>query len=133
LGSYCLINFTDERFDEIDFGLWENLCPEKIMEEESEFLNAWWQSPTKLSPPEGEDFHEFQSRVLQAFKEMVEDNSGKNILIVTESWPIRVILMHILGLPSENLFRLNVDYGCYSKIQIYHEEIGQKGCLIRHG
>ncbi len=123
----------DRNFDEIDFGLWEGLSPEKIMEDEAELLNAWWQSPTKLTPPKGEDFHQFQSRVLNAFKDVTNNNSGKKILIVSDSWTIRVILMHILGLQSENLFRLNVDYACYSQIQIHHDEIGNKGCLIRHG
>ncbi len=123
----------DKSFDEIDFGLWENLSPEKIMEEDAELLNAWWQSPTKHSPPEGEDFHQFQARVLKAFKEIVENNNGKKILIVTDSWPIRIILMHILGLQSEQLFRINVDYACFSKLQIHHDEVGQKGCLISHG
>ena len=123
----------DRSFNEIDFGNWEGLAPEKIMEEEAELLNAWWQSPTKHSPPEGEDFHEFQARVLKAFKEIVENNSGKKILIVTDSWPIRIIMMHILGLQGENLFRINVDYACYSQLQIHHDEVGQKGCLISHG
>ncbi|MGK0270804.1 MAG: alpha-ribazole phosphatase [Cocleimonas sp.] len=123
----------DKSFDEIDFGLWENLSPEKLMEKDAELLNAWWQSPTKYSPPEGEDFHQFQARVLKAFKEIVENNNGKKILIVTDSWPIRIILMHILGLQSEQLFRINVDYACFSQLQIHHDEVGQKGCLISHG
>lgn len=123
----------DRNFDEIDFGLWEGLSPEKIMEEESELLNAWWQSPTKLTPPKGEDFHQFQARVLKAFKTIVENNSGKKILIVSDSWAIRVIIMHILGLHGEQLFRINVDYACLSQIQIHHDEVGEQGCLIRHG
>lgn len=124
---------VDRNFDEIDFGLWEGFSPEQIMEEEAELLNAWWQSPTKLTPPKGEDFHQFQSRVLKAFKEIVENNSGKKILIVSDSWAIRVILMHILGLHGEQLFRINVDYACLSQIQIHHDEVGQQGCLISHG
>lgn len=123
----------DRNFDEIDFGLWENVAPEKIMEEEAELLNTWWQSPTKHSPPKGEDFHQFQARVLKSFKEIVDENQGKKILIVTDSWVIRVIMMNILGLPEEHLFRINVDYACHSQLQIHHDEIGQKGCLIKHG
>jgi len=123
----------DDSFDEIDFGLWEGLAPEKIMKDDGELLNAWWQSPTKNTPPEGEDFHQFQARVLKAFKDIVKNNTGKKILIVTDSWPIRVILMHILGLQGEHLFRINVDYACFSQLQIHHDEVGQKGCLIRHG
>ncbi len=123
----------DKNLDEIDFGLWEGLAPEKIMKEDADLLNAWWQSPIKHTPPEGEDFHQFQARILSAFKEVVENNSGKKILIISDSWAIRVIIMHILGLQCENLFRINVDYACYSQIQIHHDEVGQKGCLIRHG
>ena len=123
----------EKNLDEIDFGDWENTAPEKIMKDDSELLNAWWQSPTKHSPPNGEDFHQFQARVLKAFKDIVDNNQGKRILIVTDSWPIRVIIMHVLGLPEENLFRLNVDYACHSQLEIHHDEIGQKGCLIRHG
>lgn len=123
----------DKDLDEIDFGLWESINPKKIMEDEAELLNAWWQSPTKHSPPKGEDFHQFKARVLKSFKETVDSNNGKKILIVSDSWAIRVIMMHILGLPEEHLFRINVDYACHSQLQIHHEEIGQKGCLIRHG
>ena len=123
----------DRNFDEIDFGLWERLAPEKIMKEDAELLNAWWQAPTKHSPPKGEDFHVFQARVLKAFKETVENNNGKKILIISDSWVIRVILMHVLGLQGEHLFRINVDHACLSKVKIYHEEVGQKGCLISHG
>ena len=120
----------DSSFHEIDFGDWEGLSPEQIMQYDEEFLNSWWQSPTKLTPPNGEDFHQFKSRVLKAFKETVENNRGKKILIVTDAWPIRIIMMHILGLHEEHLFRINVDYACYSQLQIHHDEVGQKGCLI---
>ena len=122
----------DSSFDEIDFGLWESLSPEQILQEDADLLNKWWQSPTKFSPPEGEDFHKFQARVLHAFKDIINNNSGKKILIVTDAWPIRLIIMYILGMHAEHLFRLNVDYGCFSQLQIHHDEVGQKGCLLSH-
>ena len=124
---------VDEKLNEIDFGLWEGLSPDQIMKDENELLNSWWQSPTKNSPPEGEDFHEFQSRVLGYFKLIVENNQGKRILFISDTGPIRLIIMYILGMQDENLFRLNVDYACFSRLHIYHDEVGERGCLIKHG
>ncbi|WP_299873997.1 histidine phosphatase family protein [uncultured Cocleimonas sp.] len=124
---------VDESMNEMDFGLWEGLSPEQIMHEEGELLNSWWQSPTKIVPPEGEDFHVFQARVLAYFKHVVDNNQGKRILFVSDTGPIRLIIMYILGMQDENIFRLNVDYACFSRLHIYHDEVGERGCLIQHG
>ncbi len=124
---------VDKSINEMDFGHWEGMCPEEIMQEEGELLNAWWQSPTKKAPPEGEDFHQFQARVLGHFKKTVENNQGKRILFISDTGPIRLIIMYILGIQDENLFRLNVDYACFSRLHIYHDEVGERGCLIKHG
>ena len=87
----------------------------------------------KYAPPEGEDFHDFQARVLRYFKHIVDNNQGKRILFVSDTGPIRLIIMYILGMQDENLFRLNVDYACFSRLHIYHDEVGERGCLIKHG
>lgn len=118
---------------EIDFGLWEGLSPEEIIKDDADLLHAWWQSPTKVSPPEGEDFHDFQARVLKSLKQIIQDHSGKKILVVTHAGVIRMILMHILGMQEGNLFRLNVDYGSFTKLHAYHDDSGDTWSLIKHG
>ena len=120
-------------FQEIDFGLWEGLSPDKIMKEEAEKLKSWWQSPTRVTPPEGEDFHEFQARILKSLKQLISDNKGKNILLITHAGVIRVILMYVLGMQEENLFRINVDNASFSQIHIYHDKEGNSWSLIKHG
>jgi len=123
----------DKSFQEIDFGLWEGLSPDKIMKNEADNLKAWWQSPTRVTPPEGEDFHEFQARVLKTLKQIVTDNKGQKLLLVTHAGVIRVILMYVLGMQEENLFRLNVDNASFSQIHIYHDKQGDSWSLIKHG
>ena len=123
---------TDERFQEIDFGDWDGVSPQDILEENPDPLNAWWKSPTKVVPPNGEAFLDFRSRVLKAFYEMSESNKGENLLLVTHAGVIRIILMHVLGMQDENLFRLNVDYASISCIRIYSDETGDWGTLISH-
>ncbi len=123
----------NESFQEIDFGLWEGLSPDKIMKKESDKLKAWWQAPTRITPPGGEDFHVFQGRVLKSLKSLIEKNKGDKILLVTHAGVIRVILMHVLGMHEENLFRLNVDSASFSQIHIYHDKQEESWSLIKHG
>jgi broad specificity phosphatase PhoE len=63
---------------------------------------------------------------------MIEKHEGKHILLVTHAGVIRVILMYILGMQEENLFRLNVDYASISTIRMYHDDTGGWGTLISH-
>ncbi len=123
---------TDERFQEIDFGDWDGICPKDILEDEPDTLNAWWKAPTRVVPPNGEAFLDFRSRVLKAFHEIAENNKGNNVLLVTHAGVIRVVLMHVLGMQDENLFRLNVDYASISRIRIYSDETGDWNTLISH-
>lgn len=117
---------------EIDFGDWEDKTLDAIMKEDGGLLNSWWESPAQVTPPNGEDFHDFRSRVLKAFKEILREYKGKNILIITHSGVIRIILMNILGMQDESMFRLSVDYASFSKVRIEHNEFGEQGILLEH-
>ena len=123
----------DKNLQEIDFGSWEGLSPDEVIQDDAELLNAWWQAPTKISPPDGEDFHVFQARVLASFKKLLNENQGQKLLLITDAGVIRIIIMNALGMLDENQFRLNVDFACFSRFHVYHDETGDKACLIKHG
>jgi len=122
----------NEQLKEINFGDWEGHTLEELMKEDANLLNAWWQSPTQITPPGGEDFYDFKARVLKAFKRLLKEYRGKRLLIVTHSGVIRIILMSVLGMQDSNLFRLNVDYASYSKIIIDNDDFSGLGTLIEH-
>lgn len=122
-----------DNLQEIDFGDWEGQSPNELLETDNERLKCWWTSPTKTTPPQGEDFHDFRARVLKTLKQITAEHQNKRILLVTHAGVIRVILMYILGMQEENLFRLNVDYAALSTIRMYHDETGTWGTLISHG
>ena len=122
-----------DTLEEINFGEWEGKSLDELLKDNDETLKRWWDSPTKQTPPEGEDFHDFRARVLKTLKQISEEYKGKRILLVTHAGVIRVILMYILGMQEENLFRLNVDYASLSTIRMYHDETGVWGTLISHG
>jgi alpha-ribazole phosphatase len=122
-----------DALQEIDFGDWEGQSLDELLKENGDILKRWWAAPTQQTPPEGEDFHDFRARVLKSLKQITEKHVGKRILLVTHAGVIRVILMSILGMQEENLFRLNVDYAALSTIRMYHDETGAWGTLISHG
>ncbi len=123
----------DENFKDISFGQWEGLSPEQIIERDAALLKQWWKSPTIATPPAGEDFYDFRSRVLRAWKELTEDYENQNVLLITHAMVIRVILMQVLGMHEENLFRLDVGNASISRITIHQDETGSWITLSSHG
>lgn len=124
---------SNASFQEIDFGDWEGCEPAEILKEDGAELNAWWKAPTRRVPPNGEAFQDFRSRVLKAFNQLTVEHQGEHILLVTHAGVIRVLIMHILGMQDENLFRLDVGYASLTKLRIYHDDAGDWGTLISHG
>ena len=122
-----------ESLGEIDFGDWEGCSRDDLMKDDDGMLKRWWTSPTKQTPPQGEDFHDFRGRVLKSLKQIIEKHEGKRILVITHAGVIRVILMYILGMQEENLFRLNVDHASISNIRMFQDNSGEWGTLISHG
>jgi len=122
----------NKKLKEIDFGDWDGYSPKDILQESPELLHAWCESPTKITPPGGENYLDFKARVLQSFHNIVQENLGQKVLIITHSGVIRLILMDILGMHDEKLFSLKVDYGSFSKLEIHTNDNGQWGSLVEH-
>ena len=123
----------NEQLQEIHFGDWEGCSPDDLLKSDAETLQDWWQSPTRETPPRGENFQDFRSRVLKTFNQVTKKHEGEHILLITHAGVIRLILMDILGMQDENLFRLNVGHASFSRVRIYRDQTGQWGTLIKHG
>lgn len=113
----------DQRFQEINFGHWDGqLLTDLYTGEESEQLIRFMQSPDTETPPNGEAYKVFQSRVMTAWEELLHSLHKEEIdhcLLVTHAGVIRTIISNILGFPNTNLFKLEVPYACLSRIKQY--------------
>lgn len=123
----------EPQLQEIDFGNWEACSPDEVIKTDAERLQQWWDKPTEVTPPEGESFHHFRYRVLECWQELLDEYKGQKLLLITHAGVIRIILMKILGMQEENLFRLDVDYANLSRIRIHHDETGDWASLLSHG
>ena len=113
------------RLREISLGSWDGLPigeVRRIYPSEYEKRGA---DMAYYRPPGGECFADVAARAIPLFEELVRSTSG-NLLIVGHSGVNKVLLCHILGMPLENLFRIQQDYGCLNVI-----DNGKEGMRLR--
>ncbi len=109
-----------EGFSEIHFGAWEGRSMEDVHDTEPERLAAFWADPMNNTPPQGEPLTDFRRRVLAAWSELLQDYRGEHVLVTAHGGVNRVILAEVLGMPLQNLFRIDVPYACLTRIIVDH-------------
>lgn len=118
----------EPRLAEIDFGDWEGLTSQQIMDRDAERLLQYWNDPDTITPPNGEPLTTFKSRVASAWHDMRSqylsttntaiDHGKEHLLVVTHGGTLRMILSNILEMPHTALFTIDVPYGCLSRFQV---------------
>lgn len=109
---------TEPRFAEIDFGDWEGLRSEEIMQQDADRLQKYWNDPENNTPPNGEALVNFESRVLASWQEYANPVDNKHLLIVTHGGVLRIILSHVLSMPRTALFKTSVPYACLNRFEL---------------
>ncbi len=134
---------------ERSFGIWEGMSFDEIKESYPEEFEAWAGNPLKYSPIGGESTLEVRDRVIKALDEILNraeeqksrraevnhggDNSlenycstglldccsNLNIVIVAHGGVNRIILCHIMGIPLENIFRIEQDNAAVNIIEFW--------------
>jgi alpha-ribazole phosphatase len=104
---------------ERNFGIWEGMSFTEIKENYPAEFEAWAGNPLKYSPVGGENTIEVNYRVVSALEEIIGRHSGENISVVAHGGVNRIILCHIMGIPLENIFRIEQDYGAVNIVEFW--------------
>lgn len=118
-GQNALPLTFDARLKEMYFGLWEGRSAAELMAEDSEALARFWRNPDACPPPDGESLTRFQTRVLDAWNDIVSAYTGQRVLIVTHGGVIRVLLCHVSGIPVSRWHEFEVPYGRLYELRIF--------------
>ena len=105
---------TDARLLEYDFGDWE-LCAWNDIDATQ--LDRWMQDFVNLPTPNGESLLDMQARVDEFLGELRARNHDQ-CLLVTHAGVIRCIWAHLLRIPLEEIFKLEVGYGDVLRIRL---------------
>lgn len=117
--AYGLTPLISPDLMERHFGIWEGMSYTEIKEKYPEEFEAWANNPLIYSPTNGESTLEVRDRIIPALENIISKHNGESIAIVAHGGVNRIILCHILGVPLENIFRVEQNFGCVSVIEFW--------------
>ncbi|MEK3886654.1 histidine phosphatase family protein [Bacillus sp. FSL K6-3431] len=94
----------DENLKEIDIGDWEGKTQSYIEENYPNEYHSFWNTPHLYTSLNGENFIDLQGRVLKSLNAIREKNTSGNVLIVTHSVVIKMLLAFFKNSPLEKLW-----------------------------
>lgn len=123
LAERCAIPLTqDVRLQEIHFGAWEGRSAAELILTDADALARFWQNPLENPPLQAEHLLHFKTRVLAAWQDIQVQFAGQNILLVTHSGVMRVLLCHLRQQPLERLLEFDVPYATMQTIEVRQHE-----------
>lgn len=108
----------DARLMEIHFGDWEGRTATELMTTDADTLTRFWNDPLHNTPSGGEPLAQFQTRVLDAWKDIVTGHAGQRVLVVTHGGVIRVLLCQVTGVSVAQLQEFSVGHGQLCGVRI---------------
>jgi alpha-ribazole phosphatase len=92
---------------EIDFGDFDGLTFEEARQRSPQLYEVYLAAPTAIQFPSGESLSQLKRRVSRAIELITRTHSGKIVLLVAHAGVNRLVIAEALGLPLEQLFRLD--------------------------
>lgn len=115
--------FVDTRLKEMNFGDWEMKPWANI---EPEAFNRWMNHFVDTAPPNGESSREIYERVMAFWQELLDQNHEETG-IFTHFGVIQSLLAHLLHIPLDKTFRLDVNYGGVVRVELR----GERFCKVK--
>jgi len=106
---------------ELHLGRWEGLTRAEAIELFPEDGGFTFQDLAHSKIEGGESLSELAARVIPAIERLVAANKGEHICVVAHGGVNRVILMQAMGLPLENFFKIEQDYGGLNIIDYFSD------------
>lgn len=110
-------------FRELNLGRWEGLTREEGVERYPEEADLQFRDLATTRVKGGENLADLHERVMPALQTILAKHHGKEVCIVAHGGVNRVILCDAMGLPLENFFRIEQDYGCLNVIEYFHDDV----------
>lgn len=107
----------DARLQELGYGVWEGLTPEEIRRQDPGQLTRFFNDPLAHQPAGAEPLADFQRRVLAAWSDIQQRSADERALLVAHAGTLRAVLGHVLGMPLQNMFRINIGYAARIRIR----------------
>ena len=127
-GAQIIARYHDVRIHslpelrEVFFGDWEAVSFKEIHERFPDDLKKRMANIENFQPPgNGESMGQLSDRIMTCFRDILEEQRGKDFLFVGHGAVNRIILCDAMGLSIGKAFNLQQDYGCLNIIDYYED------------
>jgi probable phosphoglycerate mutase len=100
--------------DEIDLGVWTGRSFADLADDPD--WQRWNEARGNARPPRGESMREAQERALAWLVRRHAEDADSRDVVVSHAEIIRAIIMHYLGMPLEQFWRIHIYPGAFSTI-----------------
>lgn len=100
---------SSEGLNDIDYGKWQGLTPQEVRAEWPELMAEWNRHPENVQIPNGETLRQVQERAMETVYQICDFHPSSEILLVSHTVVIRLILLKVLGLGMESFLRIHQD------------------------
>lgn len=97
-----------ESIREVHFGVWQGLDLDTIKKEHGDDYKLWRTEPHNLNIKDAENLHTLRDRVLKDIQNLVSENPGKKILLVSHGAAIKALILGILDIDISKYNKLTV-------------------------
>ncbi|MEW6602498.1 MAG: alpha-ribazole phosphatase [Nitrospirota bacterium] len=118
-GCHGLKPVVVKELKERSFGVWEGMSFDEIKEKWPDAFDSWASDPLMFSPMGGESTLQVRDRVMTAFNEITAGHRDENIAIVSHGGVIRVVLCELLGVPLNNIFRIDQNFAALNIVEMW--------------
>lgn len=124
--------YVDERLKEGGFGVWEGRLPSEICAEDPQRLFRFKRDPIEAAPEGAEALSALHDRVGEAWGTMLDRHVGQHVLVVAHAGVIRMLMAHALGLPLENIYRIEVGNAALTRLKVERWDDEMLASLLFH-
>ncbi len=122
----------EPRLQEVGFGDWEGKTSAEITAQDADLLFNFKRDPIAYRPAHAESIADFYQRVSGAWDELVAQFCGQHVLIVAHAGVIRMLLAHVLGMPPEHAYRIQVGSAAITRFSIEQRDGLKHSNLLFH-
>lgn len=112
---------VDADWREIHFGEWEGLKAEQIEQAYPEALEHFYQNPSAFTPPGGEHYEVFATRIQKGWERLMTEFTDKQVLLVTHAGPIRALFSQLLAIPIQQSLHIEVGHACLTRFSCFQD------------
>lgn len=88
---------VEEELTTMDMGLWQGMLESEIESRFPSVCRMWQETPSSVSPPEGEPFAEFERRMRGVLLKLIEKANGVPTVIVARPLPYALAACVLVG------------------------------------